>query len=165
MLSIANRQSTQLRHTVGWLAGKAVIVSRPGGAASGVELLAEVNNATFTALDNGDVPWPCLAAYLEPDLMGRHAPRPYISINLSPPSMNRILPPDVFAGCASARIPLSVASPDAAIAIGVTMTDSPQGIVSLNYKTDWYEKAAVQRFWETVERRLQSLVGEALTGV
>ncbi|GGU48227.1 hypothetical protein GCM10010211_10520 [Streptomyces albospinus] len=162
-LMTANRESSSVHQTVGFLAGKVVVATDRDAGATTAEFLRGFQRAMLHALDHTAIPWPRLIAHMEPSLLGRHATVPYIGFNPQNATMRRWLGGWRFPGCEAAPLELAGSTPDAAIVI--SLTEGEDGIsVSLFHKTDWYTADAVETFWRTTEHTLREWAHEAGVG-
>ncbi|WP_371680301.1 condensation domain-containing protein [Streptomyces sp. NBC_01276] len=162
-LMTANRESTAVHQTVGFLASKVVIATQRDDRAGTAAFLRGFQHAMMNALDSMAIPWPRLIAHMEPSALGRHARVPYISFNPQNSTMRRWLGGWRFPGCESDPLDLGGSTPDAAVVISLTEVEGDVS-VSLYHKTDWYPAEAVERLWQVTERTLWDWAREAGTG-
>lgn len=160
VLHTANRETSRVEQTVGWLANKVVIPSTPHHRRDTETYLRRFCAAMFSALDTADVPWPRAIAALTPDEVGRHTRTPYISFNPRTASMIGRLGTVAIPGCRITPVALPGSTPDPAIVIHVSDT-ADRIDVKLAHRLDWYDAEAVAGFWEAVEERLRDWIREA----
>ncbi|MFG2617348.1 condensation domain-containing protein [Streptomyces sp. NPDC048507] len=162
-LMTANRESTAVHQTVGFLASKVVVATQRDDGADTASFLRGFQRSMMNALDFTAIPWPRLIAHMEPDALGRHAQVPYISFNPQNSTMRRWIGGWEFPGCESEPLDLAGSTPDAAVVISLTEVEGDIS-VSLYHRTDWYPAEAVERLWRVTEHTLRDWVREAGTG-
>ncbi|MEU8497100.1 condensation domain-containing protein [Streptomyces lavendulae] len=163
MLMTANRESTSVHQTVGFLASKVVIATQRDDQAGTAAFLRGFQHAMMNSLDFMAIPWPRLIAHMEPSALGCHARVPYISFNPQNSTMRRWMGGWRFPGCESEPLDLAGSTPDAAVVVSLTEVEGDIA-VSLYHRTDWYPAEAVERLWQVTERTLRDWVREAGTG-
>ncbi|MEV6328798.1 condensation domain-containing protein [Streptomyces sp. NPDC051909] len=153
-LVTANRESFDVRRTVGFLSGRVVIATERSAASDAGTFLEHFNRAAIRALDvSSSVPWGSIIERMTPDAFGGPSGVPYFSFNPQPLSLNRMFEEYGFAHCTSEPVPPPGLTLDAAVA--VLPVEGPDGIsVIAHHRVDWYPAEAVERLWETVERTL-----------
>ncbi|WP_319196948.1 condensation domain-containing protein [Streptomyces sp. DK15] len=159
-LMTANRESTSVHQTVGFLASKVVVATWRDDQAGTAEFLRGFQRSVMNALDFTAIPWPRLIAHMEPSALGCHAKVPYISFNPQNSTMRRWLGGWRFTGCEAAPLDLAGSTPDAAVVISLTEVEADIE-VSLYHRTDWYPAEAVEKLWKATEQTLREWVGEA----
>jgi hypothetical protein len=150
----ANRESTSVARTVGDLAGKLVVRSRPDAARTVADRIGQIRGSTADALDAASVPWIRLVDAMLPHAFASHAGQPYISFNPSVQPAPSAAGQPAFRDCTTTPFTLALrGTPDPAISIVAVQREGSID-VDLHYRTDWYDRDAVQEFWSTVEENL-----------
>ncbi|ATE54757.1 condensation domain-containing protein [Actinosynnema pretiosum] len=151
-VTVANRARPAVQQSVGWFASKVVVRSAPGGLADPEGYLRGLRAAVAGAIDASRVPWPVVIHDLT-DWFGGQARTPFASFNARPGSMARaelVLP-----GVAATELDVHAGWQDAALA--TSWQEAGDLRVSVNYKTDWFGEADVERVWERVDAVLRGL--------
>lgn len=159
-MQTANRESTEVHQTIGWLAGKVVVPSSPGDAPDTPAFLRSFAASVMDSLDGSDVPWPRVIAEYAPEAFGRHCPLPYVGFNPQSLSMRRQLGGWSFPGCRIGPFDYAGSTPDPALLMSLIETDADIG-VSIYHRADWYPADAAENLWQTVEHRLRAWVKES----
>ena len=160
VMQSANRERPDIDQTVGWIAGKLVVPSRPHDAPDTIGFLRSFGASMLDTLDTADVPWPRLIAEYVPESFGRHSQRPYFGFNAMPLGLLRRLGAWRFPGCESAPFEASASTPDTAVSLSFTESEADIAVTA-QYRADWYPAEAARNLWETVRQRLRSWVKES----
>lgn len=157
-LSTANRYDAGADAMAGWLASKVVVASSPGRSPDADHFLAGFHRRVLAGFDLAHVPWPRLIAEMAPWAVGRHAIEPYVTFNAQTAGMLRHLGPVVFDRLPTEPLPVSVGWHDASIAT-FWKEDADGMRVTVNWKTDWYQEADIERLWTTLCDSLRRWAG------
>jgi len=153
-LVTANRESSDVRRTVGFLSGRVVLATQRAATSDAASFLTHFNRAAFRALDvSATVPWGSIIAQMTPEAFGGPSAVPYFSFNPQPLSLNRLFADLGFTGCTMEPVPGPGLTLDAALAVLPVETQTGISVVA-HHRVDWYPAEAVELLWETVERTL-----------
>lgn len=152
---VAGRSDADLEHVVGYLANTLVLRVGGCGRTPFVEIVKRVKEAVLTALDHQDVPFERLVADLAPDRTATHHPLFQVMFSATAAA----------AGWQAADVTFEMVPPvrtgTAKLDLSVGWHEFPAGTnVAIEYATDLFERATVQRMAEHLVTLVRSVVAD-----
>ncbi|HEV3050635.1 MAG TPA: amino acid adenylation domain-containing protein, partial [Longimicrobium sp.] len=153
---IAGRTRKEIEELIGFFVNTLVLRTDLSGNPSFRELLARVREATLGAYANQEVPFEKLVAELQPERSMSHSPLFQVMFTLQNAGGGGGALPGLSVSAAGAE--LESAKFDLSLALAAT----PQGLHGgLNYNTDLFERATVERMLGHLERVLEQVAADA----
>jgi amino acid adenylation domain-containing protein len=153
---IAGRTRAEVEGLIGFFVNMLVLRADLSGDPGFREVLGRVREATLDAYAHQDVPFEKLVAELQPERSLRHAPLFQVMFALQNAEDGEGALPGLKVGSVDAA--MEIAKYD----LSLTLAATPQGLRgALNYSTDLFERATIERMLGHLARVLEQVAADA----